>query len=173
MPHTPLQPHLVQAFTAYFLKGKLISFFRCFRVLSESSCCVVAYTQLEHSCSARYKYKTHLRHPPPDCPCLLRSEVKRQIFFVLVVLAEVLARLLIHDSQDPGNRLPHRVTKRRLEQNYCNTMPSTYILVSFEADPPAIFWTRRLSSSFFKSKSCLDKSFFDLETSQETMFYSN
>jgi len=37
--------------------------------------------------------------------------------------------------------------------------------VSLDADPPAIFCTRRVSNSFFSSTSCLDKSFFDLETS--------
>lgn len=34
----------------------------------------------------------------------------------------------------------------------------THILVSLEEAPPAIFWTRRLTSSFFNSSSCLVRS---------------
>ena len=39
---------------------------------------------------------------------------------------------------------------------------ATYILVSFAAEPPAIFCTRRVKSSFLSSVSCFDKSFLDL-----------
>ena len=38
----------------------------------------------------------------------------------------------------------------------------THILVSFAAEPPAIFCTRSVKSSFLSSVSCFDKSFFDL-----------
>jgi hypothetical protein len=38
-----------------------------------------------------------------------------------------------------------------------------HIFVNFDAEPPAIFCTRRVSSSFFRSDSCLDKSFLDLK----------
>jgi len=50
------------------------------------------------------------------------------------------------------------------QYNFRNQRKSTHILVNLDADPPAIFCTRRVSSSFFNSRSCLDKSFFDLET---------
>ena len=43
-------------------------------------------------------------------------------------------------------------------------MKGAHIFVSFDADPPAIFCTRRVSSSFFNSASCFDKSFLDLES---------
>lgn len=39
---------------------------------------------------------------------------------------------------------------------------SGYILVSLEEAPPAIFWTRRVTSSFFSSSSCLPRSSLDL-----------
>lgn len=39
---------------------------------------------------------------------------------------------------------------------------TTHILVSLAADPPAIFCTRKVSSSCLSSCSCLSKSFFDL-----------
>ena len=40
---------------------------------------------------------------------------------------------------------------------------NTHILVSFAAEPPAIFCTRRPKSSVFSSVSCFDKSFLDLD----------
>ena len=42
---------------------------------------------------------------------------------------------------------------------------STHIRVSLAAEPPAIFCTRRLRSSFLSSESCFDKSFLDLSSS--------
>jgi hypothetical protein len=36
-----------------------------------------------------------------------------------------------------------------------------------DAEPPAIFCTRRVSSSFLSSTSCFDKSFLDLSTKSE------
>ena len=38
----------------------------------------------------------------------------------------------------------------------------TYILVSFEAAPPVVFCTRRVSNSFLSSESCFVKSLLDL-----------
>lgn len=48
---------------------------------------------------------THLCQSPSDRAGLLRSEVKGQELFVLVVLAQVLSCLLVHHGQHPGNRL--------------------------------------------------------------------
>lgn len=42
-------------------------------------------------------------------------------------------------------------------------MLCTHILVNFDAEPPAIFCTRRARSSPFSSDSCFAKSFLDLE----------
>lgn len=47
-------------------------------------------------------------------------------------------------------------------QNDGQLEDGTYIFVSLDAEPPAIFCTRRVRSSFFKSTNCFDKSFLDL-----------
>ena len=48
------------------------------------------------------------------------------------------------------------------QSNYCQyRRASVYILVSLEALPPAIFWTRREASSCLSSSSCFVKSAFD------------
>ena len=44
----------------------------------------------------------------------------------------------------------------------------THIFVSFDADPPTIFCTRKSRSSFLSSPSCLDKSLFDLKRQDES-----
>lgn len=67
----------------------------------------------------------------------------------------------------PGRPTCGRRCYRRKQVNTqirCGELSRTHILVSFEAEPPAIFCTRKLKSSPFNSASCLDKSFFDLET---------
>lgn len=112
---------------------------------------------------------THLGQTPPDCPCLLGSEVKRLVLLVLVEITEVLAGFLVDDSQDPGDRLANSRTvnfRRKYQSPVLTQQPvrATHILVSFAADPPAIFCTRRVRSSFLSSFNCLYKSFFDLVT---------
>lgn len=52
---------------------------------------------------------TDLRQTSPDGAGLLGAEVEGQVLLVLVVLAEVLPLLLVHDSQDPGNGLADSV----------------------------------------------------------------
>ena len=46
-----------------------------------------------------------LRQPSPNSPRLLRSEVEREIFLVLVEEAELCALVGVDDSEDFGNRL--------------------------------------------------------------------
>jgi hypothetical protein len=45
----------------------------------------------------------------------------------------------------------------------------SYILVSFDEAPPAIFWTRSWPSSVLSSSSCLVRSSFDLPQSWEDL----
>jgi hypothetical protein len=51
-----------------------------------------------------------LRQPPPNSPRLLRSEVEREIFLVLVEETELCALVGIDDSEDFGNRLAEIMT---------------------------------------------------------------
>lgn len=53
---------------------------------------------------------THLGQTPPDSASLLRSEVKRGVLLLLVQLAQVLPGLLVHDGQNPSDRLADSVT---------------------------------------------------------------
>lgn len=46
---------------------------------------------------------THLSQPPPDRPRLLLAEVEGDVLLALVELAEVLARLLVHDGEYAGD----------------------------------------------------------------------
>lgn len=108
--------------------------------------------------------KTYGCESPPDRPRLLDTEVKRLVLLVLIELPEVLSLLLVGHSQDPGNRLADGVAAMP-----GHIIPSldciitTHILVNFAAEPPAIFCTRRVRSSFLSSLSCFDKSFLDLQ----------
>lgn len=111
----------------------------------------------------------HLCQSPSDRPSLLRPEIKRKIFLVFIVFTQILARLVVHHRQDPCNRLADGVAVReRVSIMYGPREKNSHILVSFDADPPAIFCTRRVRSSFFNSTSCLDKSFFDLNLALES-----
>ena len=49
--------------------------------------------------------KTHLGQPPSDRACPLWSQAQGNVLLVLVVFPKVLASLLVHDGQDPGDRL--------------------------------------------------------------------
>jgi hypothetical protein len=46
-----------------------------------------------------------LRQPSPNSPGLLRSEVEREVFLVLVEEAELCALVGVDDGEDLGNRL--------------------------------------------------------------------
>ena len=94
-----IQPNLAQAFTAYFLIGKLASFLRCFSVFSDASCYIENINQLNWM----QLQATHLAQPPSDSPGLLRSQVQRKIFLVFVVFPEILASFLVCHSQDSGD----------------------------------------------------------------------
>ena len=54
---------------------------------------------------------TDLCEASSDRTGLLRAEVERQILLVLVELPEVLLMLLVHERQDPGNRLADSVAE--------------------------------------------------------------
>lgn len=107
---------------------------------------------------------SHLGQSPSDCTSLLRPEVQWEVFLVLVVLPQILTGLVVHHSQDPCDRLAHGITMKRGIETWIEQrdMTGTYILVSFEGAPPVVFCTRRVSSSFLSSESCLVKSFLDL-----------
>jgi hypothetical protein len=80
-----------------------------------------------------------------------------------------LAGFLVHHRQNPCNGFADGVAgndalKWAGSEHVHN---ETHILVSLDAEPPAIFCTRRVSSSFLSSTSCFDKSFFDLNTQSE------
>ena len=51
------------------------------------------------------KQISNLAQASADCPCLLGSQIQRQIFLVLVVLPQILASLLVHYGQHTRNRL--------------------------------------------------------------------
>jgi hypothetical protein len=55
--------------------------------------------------STRILWVTHLGQTATDSTGLLSPEVEGEVFLALVVLKEVLASLLVHDGQYPGNRL--------------------------------------------------------------------
>jgi hypothetical protein len=95
--HQGVQPH--HALTAYFLAGKWMSFFRCFEVLSEASCW--KNIKLEEM-TVKRTMKTHPCQTSSDCSCLLRPEIKRQVFLALVMVTQSLPCFLVHHSQHPG-----------------------------------------------------------------------
>jgi hypothetical protein len=53
-----------------------------------------------------------LRQPSPNSSCLLWSEVKREIFLVLVEKAELCSLVGVDDGEDFGNRLAEIVAIR-------------------------------------------------------------
>lgn len=113
--------------------------------------------------TSRMKSNTYGCQSPSDRPRLLGAEVKGLVLLGLVELPEVLSLLLVHNSHDPSNRLADGVAAMLghvIPSVYSST--TTHILVNFAAEPPAIFWTRSVRSSFLSSASCFDKSFFDL-----------
>src|SRR5271155_3521638 len=55
--------------------------------------------------------------------------------------------------------------KRKVIWRGLRGIGATYILVSFDAAPPAIFWTRREPSSVFNSLSCFLRSSLFLDQS--------
>lgn len=63
-------------------------------------------SRYERKCDKKY----HLSESPPDGTSPLRSQVKRKVFLVFVILPNILACLLVCHSEHPGNRLAHGVT---------------------------------------------------------------
>lgn len=107
----PLQHH---ALTAYLRSGKWMSFLCCFTVLNDVSC--YRLQQVVSVPQPRSYSVSHLGHSPSDCTSLLWPEIKREVFLVLVVLAQILTRLVVHHRQDPCNRFAHGVTVSVLER---------------------------------------------------------
>lgn len=123
--------------TAYLRRGKFCSFLTCFSVLSDDSCCErvgVSIVAKDAGSGA------DLGQAATDSTGLLDSEVKGQKLLGLVVFAEVLASLLVHHGQYPCDRLADGVAEWILDLDAPLRLDiATHILVSFEADPPAIF----------------------------------
>lgn len=55
--------------------------------------------------SRKTLWVTHLGQTATDSTGLLGPEVEGEVLLALVVLEQVLASLLVHDGQYPGNRL--------------------------------------------------------------------
>lgn len=90
---------------------------------------------------------------------LLGTEVKRQVLLVLVELTQVSTLLEVDHSQNASNVLAHSVTVRLdllLMSDY------TYMRTSLLEAPPATFWTRSWSSSFWSSSTWFSRSVLDL-----------
>jgi hypothetical protein len=137
-----------------------------------------------------------------DGTSLLVAEVEGKVLRLLVELAEVLALLLVDDGEDTGDRLADSVAGGgvsivssclvqptssclRLRQHgahmRANASPTrgtargwsrTYILVSFEAEPPTAFCTRRLASSVRSSSSWVRRSCLFLRNGQHNVLCS-
>ena len=86
-----------------------MSFFRCFSVFSDASCCVTE-REIQPGSQTNDSLKTtDLREASPDRTGLLCAEVEGQVLLVLVELPQVLPLLLVHYRQDPGDRLADSV----------------------------------------------------------------
>ena len=121
------------------------------------------------------KNRAYLGQSPTDSTGLLCAEVKGSVLLLLVQLAEVLPCLLVHDGHDPGNGLADSVAANSYQHpKYIirGMTLQTHILVSFDAEPPAIFCTRSVRSSFFSSSSCFDRSFLDLGLRLACKYYA-
>ena len=137
-----------------------MSFLRCLSVLRDFSCC----SNLGMRKCTRHRTDIAYRsQPPPDGTSTLRSEVEGKVLFVLVEVTEVLTLFVVRDCQDTSDRLANGVARipRSIELHRFHKQ-ATHILVNFDAEPPAIFCTRRVRSSVFSSESCFVKSFLDL-----------
>ena len=121
----------------------------------------------------RHPTRLLLGQPPPNRPRLLRTQVQRQVLLVLVVYTELSALIGIDDGENAGNRFADVVAVPSNQivslafgeclwdmecLGGCYQAGLLYILVSFEAAPPAIFCVRRAPSSVFKSMSCFFRS---------------
>ena len=117
---------------------------------------------------------TYLGQTSADRTGLLGTEVKGQVLLVLVELPEVLPLLLVHDGQHPRDRLADSVAANSYQhpKSTRGITLQTHILVSFDAEPPAIFCTRSVRSSFFSSSSCFDRSFLDLGLRLACKYYA-
>jgi hypothetical protein len=88
-----------------------MSFFFCFSVLSDFSC-YASETKSRSACkfSINQVFQSYLCQPPPDSTRLLGTEIKREVFLALVEFADVLALLLVDDSQNARDRLADGVS---------------------------------------------------------------
>lgn len=105
--------------------------------------------------------------PPADSSGLLRTEVQRQILFVLVSLSQSQLLLLGNDGQNPRNRQPHQFSANISNAYYhsSSNLPinnpkfkkikiiKNYILESLLGAPPVTLATRRRASSALNSLS--------------------
>ena len=98
-----------QALTAYFRRGKWISFLCCLSVFNFFSCCTIQRIGKRESHIS--DVHTHKGQPPPNGTRLLLAEIERQILLVLIELAEMLTLLRVHDSEHPSNRFADGVTR--------------------------------------------------------------
>ena len=104
---------------AYLRRGKCHSFFCCLRVFLAFSCYIQdVRLGLEgdimnnndeggggENNGGANKKSTNLGELSADCTSLLWSEIDREILLALVELAQVLALLRVHNSQDASDRL--------------------------------------------------------------------
>ncbi len=115
----------------------------------------------------RYDRSFLLAQPSADRASLLCPEIKGNVFLVLVEKTELCSLIGVDDCEDLGDRFAeimaeatgvstsskHRLNTACSNSEWKDEVGKTYILVSFEAAPPAIFCTRRVPNSFFKSSS--------------------
>jgi len=64
----------------------------------------------------RFERPFVLSQSPPDGTSLLRSEVKRKVLLVFVILPNILACFLVGHGEHPGDRLAHGVNLGQLRR---------------------------------------------------------
>ena len=86
----------------------------------------------------------------------LGTEIKGEIFLSFIEFSQGSSLLRRQHCQYPCDWFTYSRTIVNMDGLACG-----YILVSLEALPPAIFWTRREASSCLSSSSCFVRSAFD------------
>jgi hypothetical protein len=94
---------LAHALTAYLRRGKCASFFCCFTVFNDFSCCSPGSKSAIYGCTMGKD--TYGSKAATDGACALSAEVKREVLLLLVELPEVLALLLVRDCQNTRDAL--------------------------------------------------------------------
>jgi hypothetical protein len=98
---------LAHALTAYLRRGKCASFFCCFTVFNDFSCCSYDYNSAVYECTSGRD--TYGSKAAADGACALGTEVEREVLLLLVELPEVLALLLVRDRQNTRDALADSV----------------------------------------------------------------